>query len=205
MKISLPRLFSRAFILLSITTISASAQYSQVDFRTNFGLITEVVETKPLATRPRRVLTEKRASLPPVVNSVLAPTELEKQAFTLLNEQRKENNLPVLEWNEEIAKVARLHSENMAKYKFFSHVGVDGSSVNDRADAFGISRWQAIGENIAYNRGYPKPAEFVVECWMKSPGHRGNILNNRWKESAVGVALAPDGSVYFTQVFLLRN
>ena len=131
--------------------------------------------------------------------------ELEKQAFDLLNKKRIETGLPLLEWCDEVAKIARAHSENMAKYKFFSHTGLDGMMVDDRADAFGINKWRAIGENIAYNRGYEKPVEFAVERWMQSTSHRQNILNNRWRESAVGVAVSSDGAYYFTQVFLLRK
>lgn len=77
--------------------------------------------------------------------------------------------------------------------------------VNNRADLLGIRNWRSIGENIAYNRGYDNPAEFTVGCWMKSDSHRENLLDNRWKESAIGVAVANDGSFYFTQVFLLRR
>ena len=93
----------------------------------------------------------------------------------------------------------------MANFHFFSHVGQDGLMVNDRADLFGISRWRLIGENIAFNKGYDNPAEFAVERWMNSPSHRENVLNPRWRESAVGVALSSDGAYYFTEVFLLRR
>ena len=155
-------------------------------------------------SRPRVIETDKK---PIVINAKVAfsPVELEKMAFNLLNAQRAAKNLPALEWNDDVAKIARMHSENMAKYKFFSHTGLDGSMVNDRADLCGVSRWKSIGENIAYNRGYEKPADFAVERWMQSTSHRENILNNRWKESAVGVAIANDGSFYFTQVFLARK
>ncbi len=155
-------------------------------------------------SRPRIVEKNKK---PIIVSSKAAFSsfDLEKQVFNLLNSQRAAKNLPALEWNDEVARIARMHSENMAKYKFFSHTGLDGTMVNDRADLCGVNRWKAIGENIAYNRGYEKPAEFAVERWMLSNSHRENILNNRWKESAVGVAIANDGSFYFTQVFLLRK
>ena len=123
----------------------------------------------------------------------------------MLNSQRAAKGLTALEWNDDVARIARMHSENMAKYKFFSHTGLDGTMVNDRADLCGVSKWKAIGENIAYNRGYEKPAEFAVERWMQSNAHRENIFNNRWKESAVGVAVSNDGSFYFTQVFLTEN
>ncbi|CAN5703248.1 hypothetical protein BH20ACI4_BH20ACI4_33570 [soil metagenome] len=155
-------------------------------------------------SRPRIVETDKK-TITVSSKSIFSAFDLEKQAFNLLNSQRAAKGLTALEWNDDIARIARMHSENMAKYKFFSHTGLDGTMVNDRADLCGVSRWKAIGENIAFNRGYEKPAEFAVERWMQSNSHRENILNNRWKESAVGVAMANDGSFYFTQVFLVRK
>ena len=93
----------------------------------------------------------------------------------------------------------------MAQNHFFSHRGLDGSMVDDRAEQMGIYNWRAIGENIAFNRGYEQPAEWAVETWLESPTHRSNLLNKSWNESAVGVSIARDGSYYFTQVFFLRK
>jgi uncharacterized protein YkwD len=155
-------------------------------------------------TRQRVVETDKKA-ISINAKAAFSAIDLEKLAFDLLNEKRAAKNLPALQWDEDVAKIARMHSENMAKYKFFSHTGLDGTMVNDRADLCGVSRWKAIGENIAFNRGYDKPADFAVERWMNSISHRENILNDRWKQSAVGVAVADDGSYYFTQVFLARK
>ncbi|CAN5275248.1 hypothetical protein BH20ACI1_BH20ACI1_23440 [soil metagenome] len=129
----------------------------------------------------------------------------EHAVFKLINKQRTANDLSPLVWNDDVAKIARIHSENMANNKFFDHKGLDGSMINNRADAIGLSKWRSIGENIAYNRGYANPLEFAVEGWMKSPAHRDNILNNRWQESGIGIAILADGTYYFTQVFLLRK
>ena len=131
--------------------------------------------------------------------------DLEKQTFALINQKRAEFGLSPIIWSDEIAKIARLHSENMAKFNFFSHTGIDGKMVNDRADLLGVTKWTAMGENIAYNRGYQKPLECAVEKWMESPGHRENLLNDRWKESAIGIAVTANGTYYFTQVFLVRK
>lgn len=182
-------------VVFSAFNLSASAQYSATAY---------VVGQGNADTRQRVVETDKK-QIVISAKTAFSSIELEKLAFNLLNAQRAAKNLPALEWDEDIAKIARMHSESMAKYKFFSHTGLDGTMVNDRADLCGISRWKAIGENIAFNRGYDKPADFAVERWMKSVSHRENILNNRWKESAVGVAVADDGSYYFTQVFLARK
>lgn len=130
---------------------------------------------------------------------------LEKKVFELINNERADNNLPELDWSDEVAEIARLHSENMANFKFFSHKDLDGWMVNDRADALGISKWRAIGENIAFNRGYNNPAESAVGRWMQSASHRENLLSDRWKESGIGIAIAEDGTYYFTEVFLLRK
>ena len=81
----------------------------------------------------------------------------EQQVFELINKKRAELGLKSLIWNEDVAKIARIHSEEMADYKFFDHAGHDGSMVNNRADALGLSKWRSIGENIAYNRGFANP------------------------------------------------
>ncbi len=135
----------------------------------------------------------------------LSAFDLERQAFVLLNQKRTEQGLSALVWDDETAKIARIHSQNMANHKFFSHKGLDGSLVNDRADSIGLSKWRLIGENIAYLRGYRNPVEVAVECWMKSDSHKQNLLNKNWKQTAVGIAVTDDGTYYFTQVFLLRK
>lgn len=130
---------------------------------------------------------------------------LERKVFALLNDQRRAQGLTELEWNDDVAAVARMHSQNMAEEKFFSHRGSDGSMVDTRADRVGLGEWRTIGENIAYMRGYDDPAALAVEKWMESTAHRKNLLGPNWKESAVGVAITSDGTCYMTQVFLLRK
>lgn len=129
---------------------------------------------------------------------------LERKAFELLNQERISGGLMPLKWNNEMAKIARYHSENMARGNYFSHREADGSMVNDRADLFGMSDWKSIGENIAFNRGFKLPADSACQQWMNSPAHRDNILDKRWKEAGIGVAIAADGAYYFTQVFILK-
>lgn len=130
---------------------------------------------------------------------------VERSAFELLNKKRVERGLAALNWSSDLEVVARQHSQNMAEFQFFSHRGLDNKLVSDRADAAGVGRWRAIGENIAFNRGFDDPVGKAVELWLDSPSHRRNLLSDTWKESAVGVAVAEDGSYYFTQVFLARK
>lgn len=179
-----------SFLLLLFFAFSVSAQINGV--AANFAAQEEDESSR------KRIIKIKNAKSSTTF-------DLEKSAFALLNQKRAEKNLAPLEWSDDVAKIARSHSQNMAKYKFFNHRGVDGLMVDERADAVGIGKWRAIGENIAFNQGYQNPVEFAVQRWMMSPTHRDNILNNRWQESAVGIAVADDGAIYFTQVFLLRK
>jgi uncharacterized protein YkwD len=142
---------------------------------------------------------------PHIVAANVNVVSLEHQAFDLINKKRLENGLQPLVWNAELEAVAKMHSQNMAQYQFFSHKGLDNKYVSDRALAAHIVGWRSIGENIAVNRGYSDPAGFAIELWLESAGHRRNLLDSGWKESAIGVAMSPDGSFYFTQVFLTRR
>ncbi|MEP7214499.1 MAG: CAP domain-containing protein [Acidobacteriota bacterium] len=130
--------------------------------------------------------------------------DLERRIFGMLNEVRAENGLSPLIWDDQVAELARVHSQSMADYKFFSHKDMDGMTVDGRAESYGLTGWRGIGENIATMRGQSDPAAIAVKTWMQSPGHRQNILGGRWNDSAVGIAVANDGTYYFTQVFMLR-
>jgi uncharacterized protein YkwD len=129
-------------------------------------------------------------------------SDLERQVFALINQQRIQSGLKPLIWNELAAETARLHSKNMASYNFFNHAGVDGKRVDERADSVGLHKWRVIGENLAYNRGFNNPIERVIESWMKSSEHRKNLLRKNWHESGVGISVTPNGTYFFTQVFI---
>jgi uncharacterized protein YkwD len=131
--------------------------------------------------------------------------EFEKEVFRLINEKRAAAGLLKIVWSDDVARIARLHSRNMAALDFFGHKGADGKTVDERADQLGVRKWQAIGENIAFIRGFKNPLETAVEKWMQSPGHRENLLNPRWKETGIGIGITDDGTFYFTQVFLDRK
>ena len=162
-------------------------------------------ETTDIFTRQRIVPNMPITANVDAVNPSEEKFSLERQAFDLINVERAKLNLNPLRWSDDVARIARVHSENMATFNFFSHTDLNGLLVNKRADVLGIKNWRAIGENIAYNRGYENPVESAVERWMESPSHRENLLNSRWRESGIGISVTKDGTYYFTEVFLLRK
>ena len=133
-----------------------------------------------------------------------APSAAERRAFELVNEERRARGQQPLLWDGDLTRLARQHSENMARQNFFSHTDRDGLDTADRASLGGVCGWRAIAENIAYNQGFDDPVGFAVERWMQSPKHRENILRTVFTHAGIGVARGSDGRVYFTQVFVAR-
>jgi uncharacterized protein YkwD len=133
-----------------------------------------------------------------------AATSFERRAFDLINRERASHGEESLAWDDELSRMARQHSENMARESFFSHTDPTGRDTAARAAACGVCGWRALGENIAYNLGYDDPVAFAVERWMQSPKHRDNILRATYTHAGIGITKAADGSYYFTQVFVTR-
>ena len=130
-------------------------------------------------------------------------TTAEQRAFKTTNELRLRNGLAPLEWDAELCIIARRHSRNMSVLGFFSHETPEGFRLRDRARLAGI-RYRVIAENIAYNQGFEDPGGFAVERWTISAGHRANLLSTEFRGSAVGSFIAQDGTVFLTQLFILR-
>jgi uncharacterized protein YkwD len=102
-------------------------------------------------------------------------------------------------WNDSLAESSRLHSEDMARYNYFSHSGRDGSDPAQRVERAGY-RYRATGENIA--GGQMKP-EDAVAGWIKSPEHCANLMNPAFTEMGAAFAVDPKSEmgVYWTQAF----
>jgi uncharacterized protein YkwD len=125
--------------------------------------------------------------------------EMEAKVFAAINEERKKNNRKPLTLNKRLAVAARKHSQRMVRDQFFDHEDPGGKGPSERVEDEGY-RWSRVGENIAMNSGYKDPVPQAVAGWMKSPGHRRNILDGDFTESGIGIARVGK-RVYFTQVF----
>jgi uncharacterized protein YkwD len=136
--------------------------------------------------------------------SAASATGEERRAFDLINAERRRRGLQSLVLDGNLTRLARYHSQNMARGGYLNHVDANGLDLKGRAQALGLHGWTTLGENIAYNQGYDDPTAFAVERWMISQKHRENALNGEYTHAAVGIARAADGTYYFTQVFMKR-
>src|SRR5687768_11982230 len=149
------------------------------------------------------------APLPPAPPAPRQPVEraatggpyagLESRILSLVNAERRERGLRPLVWNDRLDQAAKLHARNMATFRRMSHVIPEAKLPTLSARAQHVQYpYAMIAENIAL--GFTD-AESVVQGWMRSPGHRRNILSPEAAEIGTGVVSSRTGGLYFCQVF----
>ena len=121
----------------------------------------------------------------------------ERQMFDLVNEERAAVGLTRLQWDDRLLPVARQHSEEMFKLKYFAHQSPVSGSPFDRLKAAGITYTRA-GENLAYAQS----VSVAHRGLMQSQGHRENILRPEFTHIAIGVISAGPYGRMFTQMFV---
>ena len=129
--------------------------------------------------------------------SAATTTQMKKDVVSLLNAYRKKAGCSPLRVDARLQKAAGDHSYDMRRLNYFSHTSKDGRSPWTRIRATGYRYGSA--ENIAAGQRTPKA---VVDAWMKSPGHRANILNCANKAVGTGVSRGSGTYyIYWTQDF----
>ena len=134
-------------------------------------------------------------STPPPVESSGAEQDMARDILDRVNDERVERGLAPVEWDEELAAVARSWSAEMARTGQLRHQ--DMGSLLAGED---LSHLQGVGENVFQSTG-PVPAGTIHAGWMRSDDHRVNVVNPGWNRLGVGVHCAEDGSVWATQEF----
>ena len=114
------------------------------------------------------------------INGVTINRNYKQTVFDLVNVERAKAGLAPLEYYYNGQLAGDIRANEIAKK--FAHERPDGNSCFTVFKEIGVSYGYA-GENIA--RGQRTP-EIVVNDWMNSPGHRGNILDPNYTYLIVG-------------------
>ncbi len=113
----------------------------------------------------------------------------------MVNAARAAEAVAPLVRDAQLDKLAKVHSEEMAKARIVGHdVGSGDPSV--RLRAAGVVAHVA-GENVAT----ASSLENAHRALWASPSHRGNLLLNQFTRVGVAVVRAPDGMVWVTEMF----
>ena len=98
------------------------------------------------------------------------------------NAQRQKRGLKPLTLSAKLTKAAQDYAELLVKHHKFGHA--ENGGLGRRAVRAGYL-WTVIGENLAAGQRTPEQA---VKAWMKSPGHRANILGKKYLNAGFGHA-----------------
>ncbi len=149
------------------------------------GVLSFLKEHTP--TELKDSLKEIQTSLPDLPNPLVQKGEnegfLESSKIILhTNSERTKEGKKELKKSALLTQIASKKAEDMFKNGYFEHVSPEGKGPAELAKE---NRYEyiSIGENLAL--GIFKDEADLVKAWMDSPGHRENILSDKYTEIGV--------------------
>lgn len=181
-------------------TVPAGTTIYDCEFAADKNGVTVVIRYKGKSGEWIDVATGQKAAAPESAQtkklSEDALAEYAAEVFKLTNEAREQAGLDPLERDGELDKAAAIRAEELSRK--FSHERPDGTRFYT---VMGVE----VNYNYAENGGASASTpQNQVNNWMKSDGHRANILDLNGKgytKIGVGVYQASDGSLYYCQLF----
>ena len=128
----------------------------------------------------------------------ISATDAVRYLLSLVNEERRSRDLQELRWDAMAASAAQEHTNEMAKFRYLSHLNLLGEKPNMRYNRHGGT--DQVSENVFY-RGSTvklyltrKIIKDIHERWMSSPAHCRNLLAPGHNSVGLGFTLSWDGS-----------
>ena len=188
--------------VLKAANVSSGAVYSFYYKRSGdsaFTMLSSYGSTSSVSFRPRQIgsynvviytkannkVTSKTVTLYASISSV-AKNELDR-----INAERRKAGVPALTLDNELSFAAGVRAEELEKS--YSHKRPDGRSCFTVLSDYGITYKSSVTENVAY--GY-KDYTAVMDAWMRSSGHKANILNKNFTKVGLGI-----NGKYWSQMF----
>lgn len=171
-----------SIMVVSLVVIAAVTAYALLPAAPEGALLAEK-PVKDMAAADRVIASELIWDAEVPLSA--APQEEEdyaQQVLELVNKARLEAGVAALELDEALSQAAAVRAaEGVAS---FSHTRPDGTKYKTAITQLGLEPGY-LGENLATGQ---ETAEGVMESWLKSEGHRANILNPNYQK--IGVARA---------------
>lgn len=139
--------------------------------------------------------TPKPQAPAPVTSQKPAPQpagQSAQQVLTLVNKERTAAGLKPLQLDSCLSsKVAQPWAETMSRAGRIWHQNMSNISKQCPGN-------RSVAENVAMGQ---TSASSVMDSWMRSPGHRRNIMSASYTKLGVGVAKDSHGRLYWVQNF----
>jgi uncharacterized protein YkwD len=121
-----------------------------------------------------------------------APTPAAQKEFDRINAERRARGLRTLRWRTGANIVARSWSSHQARYGMAHNPNLSADLRRQ-----GVTGWRALGENV----GFATDGVKMHAAFMRSSGHRANILKASYTHVGIGV-IAKGPYLYYTLDFL---
>lgn len=156
---------------------AAESSPDQPDPKASSAQATDVspAETGDPATKTESEATEQKAN-----SAKVELIAIEKNIIDYTNQERARYGLPPLEVCPKLMESARRHATWMTLHRSLRHTS------------------DPVAENIALGQ---RSSWEAVRDWMRSSGHRANILNPRHRWIGAAAYRTPEGDIYWCQQF----
>lgn len=141
--------------------------------------VAEAIAMTPALIKEAPTRTETGSS--PTTTQTLKVEEAEREAFELINKVRQEAGAPPTKWNDELYKLSKAHTQDMANKGELFHTPIGATH--------GENAWGGRGY---YHYKYEELARVIVSSWMSSPLHKAWLLHAPIQESVVSIVVTPN-------------
>ncbi|HSK20009.1 MAG TPA: CAP domain-containing protein [Longimicrobiales bacterium] len=141
----------------------------------------------------------------PAPASDAAIAAVTRDVIAEVNRTREANGLRALRADAALNRAARDYAEELAVRRTLSHTSTNQTrrTMAMRLDAAG-GAWSRGAENLGNVSGAASDvATRTVAMWLRSQGHRRNLLEAAYTHTGVGVAIDERGVWYITQLYVL--
>ena len=176
-------------------TVQNGESLWKISVKYQIGLA-EIINANPQISNAALIYPNQKIKIPNIDNV----KNVENEVLALVNQERQRAGLQPLQMDWELARVARIKSQDMAQKNYFSHTSPTYGSPFDMMKSHGIN-FKAAGENIASGQ---RNANEVMAAWMKSQGHRENILKPEFTHLGVGYYRGGSYGHMWTQMFISK-
>ena len=108
------------------------------------------------------------------------------QLQTLINDERTGAGLPALTVNTQLATAAKNHAVDMLCNDYLSHIGLDGSTPEERVQEAGFTASLVLEDLYALHPAYGGNPQSAFDWWMGDADSKADLLNAN--TTVVGIA-----------------
>jgi uncharacterized protein YkwD len=129
--------------------------------------------------------------------NLMDDTEDASQMITLINKERVLSGLHPLYVDDELSRIALLHSRDMFERKYFSHSSPEGKTMKDRLQVDSV-----IFTSAAENLAFAPDVNTAHKGLMASMSHKAAILDPIFTRVGVGVVDSGSVGIMVTELFI---